>query len=83
MNRNNWINKGCAGNFNVWHVGKNSYVVTDGRDGPVIGERDQFGLAFTLARRESEYQDYLAEQDDAYEQTVRASYASRGQANLY
>lgn len=83
MNRTTWINKGRAGNFNVWHADKNHYVVTDGVDGPVIGERTQFGPAFTLARQEHEYQEYLAEQDDAYEQGVRNSYAARGYANIY
>ena len=83
MNRTNWINKGRVGQFNVWHAGKNHYVVTDGADGPVIAERTQFGSAFTLARQEHEYQEYLADQDDAYEQSVRASYAARGRANLY
>lgn len=83
MNRSNWINKGRAGQFNVWHVGKNHYVVTNGVDGPVVGERTQFGLAFTLARHEHEYQEYLDDQEAAYESGVRASYAARGQANLY
>lgn len=83
MNRSNWINKGRAGNFNVWHVGKNHYVVTDGVDGAVVGERAQFGLAFTLARHEHEYQEFLDDQEAAYESSVRASYAARGLANLY
>lgn len=83
MNRRNWINKGRAGKFNVWHAGKNHYVVTDGVNGPVVGEKTQFGLAFTLARNEHEYQEYLAQQDHAYEQSVCASYAARNQTNLY
>lgn len=83
MNRSNWINKGRAGKFNVWHAGKNHYVVTDGVNGPVVGEKTQFGPAFTLARNEHEYQEYLAQQDHAYEQSVCASYAARNQANLY
>lgn len=81
--RSNWTNKGRAGQYNVWHVGKNQYVVTKGVDGPVIGHRDQYGRAFTLARNEYEYDEYLADQDDAYEQSVRATYASRGLANIY
>ena len=81
--RSTWINKGRAGEYNIWHAGKNQYVVTKGVDGPVIGQRDQYGRAFTLARNEYEYEEYLADQDAAYEQSVRASYASRGLANIY
>lgn len=81
--RSTWINKGRAGKFNIWHAGKNHYVVTDGVSGAVIGERDQFGLAFTLARQEHEYQEFLADQDDTYEQSVSNRYATRGQHNLY
>lgn len=32
---------------------------------------------------EAEYQAYLEDQDDAYEQSVRSYYASRGMANIY
>ena len=78
-----WVNKGRAGQFNVWHVGKNQYVVTKGVDGPVIGQRDQYGRAFTLARDEYDYEQYLADQDSAHEEQVCAGYAARGQANLY
>lgn len=83
MNRTNWINKGRAGQFNVWHAGKNHYVVTQGVDGQIVGERTQFGPAFTLARQEHEYLNLLADQDAAYEQRVTSGYAARGQANLY
>lgn len=83
ISRSNWVNKGRAGQYNVWHVGKNQYAVTKGVDGPVIGQRDQYGRAFTLARDEYEYEEHLAGQDSAYEAGVQASYAARGQANLY
>lgn len=81
--RTTWINKGRAGNFNVWHVGKNQYVVTDGVDGEVVAERSQFGLAFTFARQAHEIQEHEAARDDDYEAGVRASYAARGYANVY
>lgn len=48
-NRSEWKFKGGAGRYAVWHAGKNLYYVTEGRDGPVVGSRDQFGLAFKLA----------------------------------
>lgn len=83
MTRTNWINKGRAGQFNIWHAGKNHYVVTNGVDGEVVGERTQYGLAFTLARQEHEYQEFLDNQEAAYDNSVSASYAGRGQANLY
>lgn len=82
-NRATWTNKGRAGQFNVWHVGKNQYVVTKGVDGPVIGHRDQYGRAFTLARDEYDYERYLDNQEAAYEESISADYAARGQANLY
>ena len=83
IDRSTWVNKGRAGKFNVWHAGKNSYFVTNGSDGPVIGHRDQYGRAFTLARDEHDYEQYLADQENAYEERVSASYAARGQANVY
>lgn len=81
--RSTWVNKGRAGNFHVWHIGKNQYVVTMGVDGPVIGQRDQYGRAFTLARDEYDYERYLADQEAAHAECVCGSYAARGQANLY
>jgi hypothetical protein len=47
--RNNWKQKGRAGRFHVWHAGKNIYFVTDGQDGEVIGQREYYGSAFSLA----------------------------------
>jgi hypothetical protein len=48
-NRNEWKPKGRAGKFHVWHAGKNIYYVTEGKDGEVIGEREFYGSAFSLA----------------------------------
>lgn len=47
-----WKFAGRAGDFNVWHAGKNDYRVTDGAQGEVIGQRDQFGLAWQFAMRQ-------------------------------
>lgn len=47
-----WKFAGAAGEFNVWHAGKNDYRITDGAQGPVIGARQQFGEAHAFARRQ-------------------------------
>lgn len=47
--RKTWKHKGSAGQFHVWHAGKNLYYVTDSREGSIVGCRSQFGLAFSLA----------------------------------
>lgn len=46
-----WKYKGSAGDFHVWHAGKNDYRVTDGSQGLVVATSDQFGLAHAAARR--------------------------------
>jgi hypothetical protein len=46
-----WKFCGAAGKFAVWHASKNLYHVTDGDQGEIIGTRDQFGLAFSMASR--------------------------------
>ncbi len=46
-----WKPAGGAGEFKVWHAGKNDYRITKGFDGSVITTRDQFGLAHAEARR--------------------------------
>lgn len=50
-----WRFAGAAGRFTVWHAGKNDYRVTDGAQGEVVGNRDQFGLAHALAGRLYDY----------------------------
>jgi hypothetical protein len=48
-NRSTWKPKGRAGRFHIWHAGKNLYFVTDGAAGPVVGQREHYGSAFSLA----------------------------------
>ncbi|WP_146230197.1 hypothetical protein [Burkholderia vietnamiensis] len=50
-----WRFAGAAGRFTVWHAGKNDYRVTDGAQGEIVGNRDQFGLAHALASRLYDY----------------------------
>ena len=47
--RNTWKPKGRAGRFHIWHAGKNLYYVTDGEAGPVLGQRNHYGSACSLA----------------------------------
>lgn len=49
-----WKFAGAAGRFAVWHAGKNDYRITDGHDGEVIANREQFGLAHAFARHQSD-----------------------------
>ena len=49
IDRAEWKNKGRAGNFYIWHAVKNLYFVTDGKDGEIIGKREYYGSAFSLA----------------------------------
>lgn len=46
-----WKFAGRAGEFIVWHAGKNDYRVTRGAAPQVIAQREQFGEAHTCARR--------------------------------
>jgi hypothetical protein len=48
-NRQDWKPKGRAGRFHVWHAGKNLYYVTDGEMGSILGQRNHYGSAFSLA----------------------------------
>lgn len=45
-----WKFAGSAGDYHVWHAGKNDYRVTDGIQGHVIVKHDQFGKAHSAAR---------------------------------
>lgn len=45
-----WKFAGRAGDFNIWHAGKNDYRITDGAQGEVVDQRQQFGLAHARAR---------------------------------
>jgi hypothetical protein len=47
--RKTWKFKGSAGQFMVWHAGKNSYYVTKGFDGEIYFIGQQFGTAFSRA----------------------------------
>lgn len=49
--QNDWKLKGRAGSFHVWHAGKNLYYVTDGANGPTVGQEQHFGKAWSLADR--------------------------------
>jgi len=45
-----WKFAGAAGEFTVWHAGKNDYRITRSPQGEVIAQRNQFGLAHAFAR---------------------------------
>lgn len=45
-----WKFAGSAGDFHVWHAGKNDYRVTDGAQGEVVRGHRQFGEAHSTAR---------------------------------
>lgn len=61
FNRDEWKSKGRAGNFYVWHAGKNTYYVTEGKDGAVIGQREHYGSAFSLAHHNERLAAYSTE----------------------
>jgi len=44
-----WKFAGANGKWTVWHAGKNDYRVTEGHDGAVFGQREQFSDAHKLA----------------------------------
>ena len=47
-----WKFAGRAGDFHVWHAGKNDYRITDGAQGGVLAAREHFGLAHEFVRRQ-------------------------------
>lgn len=49
-----WKFAGRAGDFHVWHAGKNDYRITDGATGDPIERRDQYGLAWSSACRKDD-----------------------------
>lgn len=58
--RRGWTLKGRAGRFHVWYAGKNLYYVTDGELGEVLGQRQHFGSAFSLAHHHERLSAYEA-----------------------
>lgn len=46
-----WRFKGSVGQFHVWHAGYLDYRVTDGAQGPVVRQKQQFGEAWSDATR--------------------------------
>lgn len=70
-----WKFAGRAGDFHVWHAGKNDYRITDGAAGDVIATRTQFGLAHERARRE----DHIRRSDaisDYYTDRAKSGHAA-------
>ena len=47
-----WKFKACVGQYHVWQLGKNDYCITDGCNGPEVGRKPQFGLAFSFASQQ-------------------------------
>lgn len=47
--RKTWKHKGSAGQFHVWHAGKNLYYIIDSKDDRIVGCCTQFGTAFSRA----------------------------------
>lgn len=67
-----WAPKGGAGQFKVWHAGKNDYRITKGFDGAVIATRDQFGLAHAEARRLDALEKYYADRNGSGQAALTA-----------
>ena len=59
MSNQTWKFKGSAGQFQVWHAGKNLYYVV-GPDAEVWRQADQFGIAWSYANKQ--YQVAISQQ---------------------
>lgn len=67
-----WKFAGAAGQYKVWHAGKNLYRITSPADGAVIGEHSQFGLAHAQARQLDAVNSYYVDRNTSGQAALTA-----------
>ena len=60
-----WPYKGGAGQYHVWHAGKNDYRITRGSDPQPLRQLTQFGLAHAEARRMHAVDQYYTDRNES------------------